>query len=60
MRAQNRPTRLEVLEYAEEGLRTLIGTGTGYEYPCVLDEYEQHLEWVKKELTKVRAKEAAS
>jgi len=51
---------LEVLEYAEEGLRTLIGTGTGYEYPCVLDEYEQHLEWVKKELTKVRAKEAAS
>ena len=45
-----RPTRLQLLEYAAEGLRTLIGTGVGFEYEEVLEEYEQHLEWINDQV----------
>ncbi len=45
-----RPSRLEILEYAKEGLNTLIGTGSGYEYEEVLQEYEEHREWIEAEL----------
>ncbi len=48
-----RPSRLEILEYAKEGLNTLIGTGSGYEYEEVLQEYEEHREWIEAEITRV-------
>jgi len=54
-----RPTRLEILEYAQEGLRTLIGTGTGYEHEEVLDEYEEHQLWLEKEVARVKENEHA-
>jgi hypothetical protein len=37
-----RPSRLEILGYAKEGLTTLIGVGRGYKFEDVLDEYGRH------------------
>lgn len=50
----SRPSRLELLEYAVEGLRTLIGTGTGYEDEEVLECYEHDLEWIEDEIKRVK------
>ncbi len=52
----SRPTRLEILEYAIEGLRNLIGTGTGYESEEVLEEYGRHQDWIEKELKRIKEK----
>lgn len=51
-----KPTCFEVIEYAIEGLNTLIGVGSGYENEAVLEEYKKHRIWVEKELERLREK----
>lgn len=54
-----KPSEIYILEYALEGLNTLIGTGTGYEYPDIICEYEKHRAWVEKRLNSLKEKEKA-
>lgn len=53
-----RPSRQQILEYALSGLRTEIGIHPcPNEYPDEIREYEEHFEWIEKELEKLKALE---
>lgn len=52
-----RPSRLEILEYALEGICTQIGTHPcPNDYPNEIDEYENHQEWLVNEIRKLNLK----
>ena len=54
----SKPTRLELLEYALEGVRTLLGSHPDpNRYPDDINELEAHLEHIEKLIERERAKE---
>ena len=55
-----RPSRLEILEYALEGIGTLIGIRqweTYDDFDC-LNELEAHQHWIQAEIKRAKAKDS--
>lgn len=52
-----RPSRLEILEYALEGVNTLWGTQVGALTEWEEEELEDHREWLKDEIKRVKEKQ---
>lgn len=52
-----RPTRLEILEYALEGVQTKLGVWSGALEEDEQEFYESHEEWLKQEIQRVKERQ---
>ncbi len=55
-----RPSRLEILEYALDGVRAYYGTYSGQFSDDEEAELDDHIEWLKAEIVRVRQRQGVT